>query len=181
MDPKKQAILDALTKFMNQRAGMDPRDYGDWKAYRAESRSVTRDLHNARTLLRAVSWRDSIDGDALEAAFRAFSGRLTLLQYKTGEDCPRTHAGGSHKSTRCSICNATGKVTSNTVRLEYCTGQYFPTEYRKAVCAVLSSALWDNVRPDIPNEGRDGKSAGDLIRGYFRREFGRGLAAAYFN
>lgn len=27
--------------------------------------------------------------------------------------------------------------------LDYCTGQYFPTEYRKAAAAVLASAIWD--------------------------------------
>ena len=30
--------------------------------------------------------------------------------------------------------------------LDYCTGQYFPTEYRKAACAVLASAIWDYLR-----------------------------------
>ncbi len=32
------------------------------------------------------------------------------------------------------------------VTIEYTTGQYMPTEYRKAVCAVLASALWEYTR-----------------------------------
>lgn len=58
-------------------------------------------------------------------------------------------------------------------RLEYCTGQYFPTEYRKAVCAVLASALWQHRR--------DGLKSGDQMRASFRREFGRGIASRWFN
>lgn len=180
MESKKEAILDALTAFMNQRSGMDPRNYGDWKSYRAESRSVTRDLHDARTLLRAVMWRDSITADDLLAAFRAFSGRLSCNVYEPG----KTYGGPG----------VTFSYPVLTVKLDYCTGQYFPTEYRKAVCAVLASALWDRKRADMPKptlhhntetgemvERYNGMRAGDWIRDSFRREFGRGLAGRYFN
>jgi hypothetical protein len=34
--------------------------------------------------------------------------------------------------------------------LDYCTGQYFPTEYRRAACAVLASALWSAKRDNMP-------------------------------
>lgn len=170
---EKQAILDALDKFVNQRAGLEFANYGDVASYRSEQRSITKDLHNYRELRRAVSWRDSITADSLKAAFRAYSGRLSCKvewhQY-IPETCPGNPCG-----SECDHRGAPYKVV-----LEYCTGQYFPTEYRKAACAVLASALWDNVRDDIPNEGRDGQSPGDLIRGHFRREFGRGLAARYF-
>lgn len=60
------------------------------------------------------------------------------------------------------------------IALDYCTGQYFPTEYRKAACAVLASALWDYVRDNTPNKG-------DRLRDTFRREFGRTIANRYFN
>ena len=39
-----------------------------------------------------------------------------------------------------------GRLEWNGTKLEYTTGQYFPTEYRKAVCAVLSQALWTTWR-----------------------------------
>ena len=82
--------------------------------------------------------------------------------------------------------------------LNYCAGQYFPTEYRKAVCAVCASALWAHVRaysmpaPTVKQHGKagepmrtehvyDGLSAGDWLRRKFRREFGRGIASRWFN
>jgi hypothetical protein len=148
MPTERQAILDALDKFTRQRSGMDSRNYGDVASYRSEQRSITRDLHDFRALLAAVSLRDGIDATELKEAFRAFSGRLTW--------------DGS--------------------RLDYCTGQYFPTEYRKAACAVLASALWEYTRAGMPTGGtHDGRSNGDYLRDYFRKEFGRGIANRWFN
>lgn len=58
-----------------------------------------------------------ISGQALlDAAKLNFSGRLKIVETLTG-----------HK-------------------VEYCTGQYFPTEYRRAVAAVCAGALWDYIR-----------------------------------
>lgn len=161
---ERELILANLDAFVRQRSGMDYREYSDATSYRAEQRSITRDLHDYRTLRAAVQWREGIDAAALKEAFRAFSGRLTW----------------------------DGK------RVDYCTGQYFPTEYRKAACAVMASALWDYTREHAMPEGSrqgategamlytlgNGKghvSAGEWLRRYFRREFGRGLAARYFN
>lgn len=174
---EREAILTALASFAAQRSGMDPRNYGGgmegWKAYRAESRSVTRDLHHARTLLASVRWRTGIDADALKAALRgSFSGRLSWVPY---HDPKRNPPIGS--------------------RLDYCTGQYFPTEYRKAVCAVLAGALWHHVREHCMPKGElmhnsetgetleryQGKRAGDWLRDYFRKEFGRTIAQKWFN
>lgn len=123
----RQTILNALEALAKTRPGIDPRDYGGGldgrRAYRAESRSVTRDLQHARILLRAVE-RSTITAEALAAAFRdAYAGRLTLT------------------------------YTGDTARLGYCTGQYYPTEYRKAVCAVLASALWSHYREDYDGVG----------------------------
>jgi len=39
-----------------------------------------------------------------------------------------------------------GRLEWNGKSLHYTAGQYFPTEYRKAVCAVFSQALWDTWR-----------------------------------
>ena len=156
MEQRKQAIIDALSKFMHQRSGMDPQNYGDYASYRSEQRSVTRDLHHARTLLGAVSWRDSITADDLIAASkRAYSGRLTIVE------------------------------DSGRVRIEYCTGQYFPTEYRRAVCAVLAAALWDYTRtsamPDDATLESIKQSPGTWLREHFRREFGRTISNRWFD
>lgn len=166
---KREQILALLRDWIEQRPGLDPRDYGGgmdgWRAYRAESRSITRDLHTARTLLRAVEWRESITEQHLRDAFRAFSGRLSLVERDDGK-----------------------------MYLDYCTGQYWSTEYRRAACAVLASALWDWTRaeampqPQLMNnsetgetlERYNGKRAGDWLCDYFRREFGRGIQQTWF-
>ena len=83
----------------------------------------------------------------IDASERAFSGRLSIVEND-------------------------GKVT-----IDYCTGQYWPTEYRAVVCAVLASALWEYHLPDIQNT--DNK--GDAIRAKFRRMFGRGIQSRWFN
>lgn len=160
MDAKKQAICNALRTFINSRSGLDRRDYGDARSYRSEQRSITKDRAHALTLLRAVELRDSISGDALHAAFRdAFSGRLSC-EYADGR-----------------------------ASLSYCTGQYYPTEYRRAACAVLASALWTYARENIaasraddaPGTTYQHAGIGDALRAYFRREFGRGIASRWFS
>jgi hypothetical protein len=139
----KQAILDTLRKFARQRPGLEFGNYGDAQAYRSELRSITRDLSDAATLLRAVEHSEITADDILRAAD---GGRLSIT----------------------AVCDL--------VRIDYCTGQYFPTEYRKAVCRVLASALWEHVRDSMT-----GDDIGDRIRAHFRREFGRGIASRYFN
>ena len=71
-----------------------------------------------------------------------------------------------------------GRLSWDGRRLDYCTGQYFPTEYRRAVCAVLSSALWDCWRDNAP---ADTASKGDYIRKTARRELSRAVAGRWFN
>jgi len=54
--------------------------------------------------------------------------------------------------------------------IRYCAGQYWPTEYRAAVCSVLAQAILDYWYrcdyKDIPKRAR--------------QEFGRGIAARWF-
>ena len=120
--PSRENILCALSGFIRQRAGLQSCSYGDVSAYRSEQRSITRDRHHAEALLSAVSWRTDIDAAALVAASRsAYSGRLTIK-----------------------LRNEDAAV------IEYCAGQYFPTEYRAAACAVLASALWAHFQRNTP-------------------------------
>lgn len=113
----KQAIIAALREFVNQRPGLEWANYGEASSYRAEMRQIMRDRKEAHILLNACAWRDSITAEMMLDGFRAFSGRLSI-----GQD-------------------AQGRV-----KLDYCAGQYYPTEYRKAVCAVAASVLWDWMR-----------------------------------
>jgi hypothetical protein len=67
-----------------------------------------------------------------------------------------------------------GRLTYNAQkqRFDYCTGQYFPTEYRAAACAVLASVIWDYFRDSYPSRDRIEKE----VRGYL----GRGIVSRWF-
>lgn len=215
METRKQAIMAALDKFVAQRPGLEFGNYGDVKAYRSEMRSITRDRHDYNVLARAVERSDSITADMLiKASESAFSGRLTIKSCPHG-DSARTTCG-KHvwcgdcepgPSALCPVCNGATRspVRPNGTRIDYVTGQYFPTEYRKAATAILASALWDHYREncmpvsddDIRFKDNDkaqmqywfktdsvrGRwlSAGDWLRAHFRREFGRGIANRWFS
>lgn len=151
MKPTKEQICALLDAWIRQRPGLEFGNYGDWKVYRAEVRSIGRDLQDARQLLRAVEL-SGITAEDLAAAFpRAYSGRLSLIEHK-------------------------GRPA-----LDYCTGQYWPTEYRAAACAVLSSALWDYYREDFAKSAKPGESPGSAIRRNFRRQYGRRIASRWFD
>ena len=155
---KKQAIIGALYTFIGQRPGLEYGNYGEPVSYRAEVRAIGRDLTQARQLLRYVELRASITADDIIAASkRAYSGRLTITARDDGA-----------------------------VAIDYCTGQYFPTEYRKAACAVMASVLWHWKRTQCMPASFTGAtvpptSPSDYLRASFKREFGRGMAARWFN
>lgn len=60
-------------------------------------------------------------------------------------------------------------------RVDYTTGQYFAVEYRAAACRAISGALWAFVRESRPELDGDGR------RAHFKKWFGRGIAARWFN
>jgi hypothetical protein len=141
----RENILSTLSHFIKSRPGLEFANYGDVSAYRSELRGITRDRHHAEELLAAIGWRKSITAEKLLNASRgAFSGRLSITATETGG-----------------------------ARIEYCAGQYYPTEYRRAVCAVLSSALWDYWR-------ENGADTGDKIRARARAELSRSVANRWF-
>jgi hypothetical protein len=143
----KQAIIDALYTFAHKRPQLEFGNYGDVSAYRSESRAITKDLHHARNLLRALELSQSITGeDIIRASEHAFSGRLSINVTNDG-----------------------------LVNIDYCTGQYFPTEYRKAVAAICASALWTFYR------NKCGYATSDRIRQAAQRNLGRTIARHYFN
>lgn len=121
MNQKKQLLSYTIEKFIAQRPGLDPRDYDDESGYRAASRSITKAGYNARELLRRVNSVDEIGPDDIVSASKvAFSGRLEITETPTG------------------------------YKIGYCVGQYFPTEYRNAVCSVLATALRTHYRQTMP-------------------------------
>lgn len=198
----KTQILEGLRAWINQRPGLEFGNYGDWSAYRSELRQITKDRQHALELLRAVSMRDSITADKLLAAFpRAYSGRLEISEvYAVGGVTKHTYSTlDEAKAVAEKIRQRTSAIVSieSRARLEYCTGQYWPTEYRKAACAVLASALWDQAREDMPkpdgkisrthgpftteHDNISGKTPGDWLRDHFRKEFGRSIQKRWFD
>lgn len=106
------AELVALVALAASRPGLDFRDYCRRAAYFADSRRITRDLHEFREEMRDAM---GVTGDHLvKASKRAFSGRLSF-----------TRAPENNRE----------------VGTEYVTGQYYPTEYRAACVAVLREAI----------------------------------------
>ena len=140
----KQKIINALYTFAQKRPQLEYSNYGDHSSYSQESRAITKDLHHARALLRRVELSGITAAEIIEASRDAFSGRLTITATDDG-----------------------------IVKIDYCVGQYFPTEYRKAVASVCARALWNYWKTDANDA--------DRIRNTARREFPRAIARAYFN
>jgi hypothetical protein len=68
----------------------------------------------------------------------------------------------------------TGRLTlRDDGTLDYCTGQYYPTEYRAAACRVLSSALWHFWRTPT--------STADSLRATARVALPRSVANRWFS
>ena len=139
-DLKTQIVL-ALSAWVSQRPGLDYGNYGDPVAYRAEVRSIGKDLQHARAMINYVAWHDSITAEMiLKAADNG--GRLSFVVRDDG-----------------------------TVTLDYCVGQYWCTEYRPAVCRLISSVIWHWLRDNMldPATGND-------IRRQAARELGTSIA-----
>jgi hypothetical protein len=150
---RREQILNGLENFVRQRPGLEFGNYGDSRSYNAEMRSIAKDRRDAFELLAAVGWRENITADdLLSAAKHSYCGRLSL----SFDD-------------------------DDNLKIDYCTGQYWPTEYRRAVCALLSSAIWGYTRDTMSNEDKDGESPGTRIRNYFRKDFGLGMAKRWFD
>ena len=144
----KTKLIDTLNQWINQRPGLDPRnyirDYRDidgMKAYRSEARSITKDLAHARELIGYVQRRDSITAADIVEATR---GKRLHIQ-----------------------------ETAEGYQIDYTTGQYFPTEYRRAAASVLASAIWDRLR-------LDGAGTRDDIYKAAKRELGAPIANRFF-
>lgn len=71
-----------------------------------------------------------------------------------------------------------GRLELKPDRIDYCTGQYWPTEYRAAACAVLARALWYYWRDHVPESV---ENKGQYLRDKARKEFGRGIQSRWFN
>jgi len=78
-------------------------------------------------------------------------------------------------------------VDGNKVRVDYCTGQYWSTEYRPAVCRLLSTVIWDYWRDHcMPVDAgpidkfSNLQNVGPWIRKQAFRELGTSIARRWF-
>ena len=137
MTTEKEQMMNALSVFIRQRAGLEFGNYGDLKSYRQEQRSITKDRHQAFELFRYVARSESITAERIKAEAR------NRLEWKNG-------------------------------KWEYTTGHYFPVEYRRAVCSLLSCVIWNWFREECNCETKD------KIKSAARREFSRSVANRWF-
>ena len=80
------------------------------------------------------------------------------------------------------LTNTSGRLTiDKDGNLQYCTGQYFPTEYRPAANRVLVSLIWESYRNEEHADGSPLYKDGQEIRKAIRRRVSRRVARNYFN
>lgn len=146
---KMTTTIEKLTKFVNQRPGLDFCNYGDVSAYRRESAEITRDRADFFELLSFAFRRVENLENVLTDYLQKNSGRLSL--------------------------NDKGNI-------DYCTGQYFCTEYRPAANRVLSNLIWASYRDEIEyNSPNNVYLDGNAIRKAIKRNVSRRIAKNYFN
>ncbi len=140
---ERARLITALGAFINQRSGIEAGNYFS-------------------------SWRDS-DG------IKAFRQEQRDIARAGKHARALLNAVASRDISAADIASAlrdsfSGRLSWNGARLDYCTGQYFPTEYSAAACAGLSLALRRYWRAD----GNDPQE-------WARNWLGRGIAARWFN
>jgi len=149
-DTTKDAILSALGTFIRQRPRLEPGNYISGWND-AEGRRMYR--REAREII-----RDLHDARALLAAV------------------DRSNVTGETLAAQFSH----GRLTWDGAQIDYCTGQYFPTEYRTAACRTLASALWYAWRDEYAQKHGTSKGSAEYVQRVARNYFGRGIAARWF-
>lgn len=145
-DTLRETILDTLHAWIRQRPHLESANYfSDWRD--------TAGRAAYRSDLRAITrhLRDA----------RAMLRYIELRPTITGADL--------------AAALSTGRLTYTPGRgLDYTTGQYWPMEYRAAVCRTLSSVIWDYLREGMSDPD------GDKLRRAAGRELGPSIARRWF-
>ena len=75
-----------------------------------------------------------------------------------------------------------GRLSLKNGKLDYCTGQYFPTEYRPAANRILSNLIWASYRDETEtNSPNPIYKDGHAIRKAIDRNLSRRVVKHYFN
>jgi hypothetical protein len=129
-------------------------------------------------LARFVAQRSGIDGRNYGASREAFMQDYRRI-LRDGRDARAMLrlvdlSQGLPGETLAEVLRS-GRLTWDGQRLEFTACQYFPTEYRAAVCRALASALWRFWG------GLGGRTSCDQIRADARRSLSPGIAKRWFN
>lgn len=136
----KEKICDMLRAFARQRPGLVFRDY-------------------------CSGWNDTEGQKSYHAEVRTIGRHLRdAMALLAVVESSGVTAEGLVDAARSAY---SGRLTIGD-EIDYITGQYWPTEYRAATCAVLTQALWNHWRED--------GDTGNTMRARFVRRFSRGLA-----
>jgi hypothetical protein len=147
----KAKLVETVRQFIAQRSGIDRRDYQrDW----SDKAGAAAFMADYREILR--------DGRDARRLLEYVAGRDGI----TAEKILATSSGNG----RLDWCFRGDKIG-----LDYCTGQYFPTEYRAAACSMLAGLVWRYLADHYES------NQAEQVRKAARRIFGRGLASRWFN
>lgn len=112
-----EAVFEALKQFINERPNLDPANYGMARGQTPDRKQWFECLRSFNQEKRSIT----ADGTRARKALRE------ALEYPFNAAVIAEAFGRAFS----------GRLSWNGHSLEYCTGQYYPTEYRKAAAAVL--------------------------------------------
>lgn len=118
---QQNPAIAALVAFAAQNPGLEFGNYGAVAPYKQEQRSISEDWRRFKDALAIAVHEGVTDAHVIAEAPHAFSGRLEWVS--------KDYLRQKH-----------GINTDYTPRWDYCTGQYWPTEYRKAAATLLEYA-----------------------------------------
>lgn len=151
--PENNPAIAQLVAFAAQNSGIDPRNYFDpgydqggsgRRAYKQEARSISKAWREFKDALTIAGSEGVTDADVIAEAPHAYSGRLEWRE-----------PGKSY------AMNDSGEKTTVLAHWSYCTGQYFPTEYRAAARVLLEVAI-RRVRQARPPETQKVQTIAEL-------------------
>lgn len=108
----KWEVVNKFSDWINQRPGIDSRNYGSYNSLKQEYRRIAKQKRDASAALNLFCSLP-YDVSLMTNAMRYFSGRLSF---------------------------------DDIGDLQYCTGQYWPTEYRLVADVVLSGYVFEITR-----------------------------------
>lgn len=158
-----------LVDYAAQNPGLEYRNYySDWRdtngvaAFRSESRNIQSAWRRVCAAVQEASNVGVTDADLIAEAPHAYSGRLewkTTSKNMADGPCPDcgVKVGYAHKPE----CKG-GQHTIESY-WDYCTGQYWPTEYRSAVAVLIEYAI-RRVRQSRPPMKRMPATIAELCR-----------------